>query len=211
MCNAWCKVAGKEIRQAVTKHASCNTPEYKCWTRMKNRCYQKSNPSYSRYGGIGLTVSDEWRNAFLKFLEDMGPMPAPNMSVDRIDNSKGYCKENCRWATPKEQANNRCDNRFIDTPWGKLTVSQAADRSGIPATILSNRLKSKKDRGLFRPVRSQNEKVDSPWGKVTVIEGSKLAGISKKLVWSRLARGVTDPKRLFAKNDLRLHPSPKKK
>jgi hypothetical protein len=103
------------------KHDACYTPEYKTWRRILGRCYNPNNPSYARYGGSGLTVSDEWRASFLQFQKDMGPRPVGgknNYSIERIDNSKGYCKENCKWATAKEQAQNRCTNLTLDTPWG---------------------------------------------------------------------------------------------
>jgi len=79
---------------------------YWLWEGMRKRCNQKSEKSYASYGAKGITVCDEWKS-FWKFLEDMGERPSPIHSLDRIDNSKGYSKENCRWATPKQQHENR--------------------------------------------------------------------------------------------------------
>lgn len=94
-------------RQVPVTGKSGRTPEYVSWQAMKRRCLNKGYRNYKRYGGRGITVCERWRTSFDDFLADMGRKPTPKHQIDRIDNDKGYSPDNCRWATPKENCQNK--------------------------------------------------------------------------------------------------------
>lgn len=81
------------------------------WSAMRKRCLDPSHDNYAHYGGVGVTVCERW-SSFANFLVDMGERPE-GMTLDRIDVDGNYNKENCRWATAKEQANNKRNNRVV--------------------------------------------------------------------------------------------------
>lgn len=98
------------MRKLYEKHRMTKSPEYGIWKSMINRCTLPNAHAYHRYGGRGITVCDRWLNSFTNFYEDMGKRPS-GLTLDRVDNEKGYSPENCKWATKYEQRMNSSQHR----------------------------------------------------------------------------------------------------
>ncbi len=98
----------------MTVHGHCKNSKrsrtYRTWLAMRRRCNDVHHPRYEYYGGRGIRVCWEWDNSFPKFLRDMGRRPS-RCTIDRINVDGDYCKENCKWSTPIQQAGNRQINR----------------------------------------------------------------------------------------------------
>lgn len=136
-----CGCLYKETRKLVSlKHGMVGTPEYKSWKHMMARCYNPNFVKYQNYGGRGIKVCDRWRNNFENFIEDMGLKPSPDHSIDRLDNNGDYCPENCRWATMREQANNRRTNRRVTINGVTKTVAEWSRAHGIDPQRVYSRL-----------------------------------------------------------------------
>lgn len=120
---------------SIYDKALYNTAMYRSWRSMKSRCNNPKVPEYGNYGGRGITVCEKWRT-FAGFLEDMSSTHQEGLSLDRIDNEKGYSKENCRWATRTQQSNNRRTNRQLTLNGITKTLTQWIVESGQkPSTV----------------------------------------------------------------------------
>jgi hypothetical protein len=109
---------------------------------MKRRCYDARAVGYDRYGGQGIAVCDQWRDSFETFLQDMGERPL-GTTLERKKNSLGYDPDNCVWATPKQQARNRCDNHYLTVAGKTLTIMEWSELTGINEQTIHERLRRK--------------------------------------------------------------------
>jgi hypothetical protein len=116
------------------------TPTYVTWVNMMARCHNPKNSRYRQYGGRGIFVCESWQK-FSNFLCDMGERPA-ELTIERIDNDKGYEPSNCKWATRREQQINRRSCRMLE--WnGKLLPMAKWDRLlGFNKDVVRKRLRS---------------------------------------------------------------------
>ena len=106
---------------------------------MKQRCDKEHNPFYERYGGRGISYDPRW-SSFEEFLNDMESSWKKGTSLDRIDNNGNYCKENCRWADPVTQANNRRNRREFQYNGQTMTITEWSKVTGIKKSTLDMRL-----------------------------------------------------------------------
>lgn len=108
-----------------------DTPMYRRWYNIKSRCGNPKNEKWALYGGRGIALCERWQN-YENFIQDMGPPPSPQHTVDRVDVNGPYSPQNCRWATPTEQANNKRTNVRVE---GKTLAEHARELGVTPETI----------------------------------------------------------------------------
>ena len=132
-------------------HGLESSVEYRAWANAIYRCENESAQQWPEYGGRGIKVCSRWRASFEAFLMDMGTKPSPDHSLERIDVNGDYEPGNCRWASPKDQANNRRNTPRI----AGLSPMELSEISGLPYTTIKNRLRRgwSEDRILSQPRR----------------------------------------------------------
>lgn len=124
-------------------HGMKHTRLYETWCGMKKRCYNHNEPCYFRYGGKGITVCDEWKYDFMSFYNwSMENGYSDELTIDRIDNSKGYAPDNCRWITHAEQQRNKTNNVFIEHNGETKTLAEWCRIMGEPYPKIHGRIKS---------------------------------------------------------------------
>jgi hypothetical protein len=121
-------------------HGKSKTREYSIYCGMLARCYNRNKKIYRRYGGRGISVCKRWRHSFNNFLADMGNLPTPNHTLDRINNDGNYKPSNCRWATMAEQCKNRRTSIKITYNGETKILSDWAKLLGFNQTTLKQRI-----------------------------------------------------------------------
>lgn len=156
-CGNFVEVKHKMLNGGHVKSCGCLKHEYQrikspfykikhrallfVWKTMKQRCLTPTNKDYYLYGGRGITVCNEWKNDFFAFnswAESNGY--AKGLMLDRIDNNGNYCPENCRWATPIEQANNKRTNKWITLDNQTKTLKTWCNELNLPYSRTDSRL-----------------------------------------------------------------------
>lgn len=118
------------------KHGRSNTPEYRAWRGIINRCYRKKERNYCDYGGRGISVHKDWINSFQKFFDYVGERPSPKHSIDRINNNGNYEPGNVKWSTIFEQAVNKRKRKNTMSKY--RGVSQSPNKKKWLANIASH-------------------------------------------------------------------------
>ena len=132
------------VKSSTTHGGSVDkTKGYNSYHGMIKRCTNPNNPKYDSYGARGISVCDRWVESFENFMEDMGPRPSINHSVEGRDNDGNYEKSNCYWGTPVIQARNRRSSSILEFEGVKKTVAEWGEIRGIPGSVISKRIKRK--------------------------------------------------------------------
>lgn len=148
------------ISETNTIHGKCNTKLYHIWHGIKNRCYNPNHDNYIRYGARSIQMCDEWVNNFQAFYDwAITHGFEENLTIDRINNYKGYSPDNCRWITPKEQQHNRRDTVFLTYKGETKSLPEWAEIMHINVDALRYRIKAhwSVDKALETPVKSINK------------------------------------------------------
>lgn len=156
-CGVEIEVNGRLIRRRTKKSCGLNGhtwlkgkrrvevrvedhPEYRSWKHMRERCENKNNHKFRDYGGRGIKVCQRWKK-FRSFLEDMGPRPSPNHSIERKNVNGDYTPKNCVWATRREQARNQRRSVFVIWEGKKILLVELMEKLGLDRQRVYGRLK----------------------------------------------------------------------
>lgn len=124
-----------------TKHGQKGTRLYRIWKGMRNRCGNPAIKDYLNYGGRGIEVCKEWQNDFVPFYEwSISHGYQDTLTIDRIDNDKGYSPDNCRWVDWKYQGRNKRNNYLIEFRGETKSLSEWSEITGINRTTIKNRI-----------------------------------------------------------------------
>lgn len=184
-----CK-ANELIAQSRRTHGKSDSQEWKSWRAIRQRCLNANSKDYARYGGKGITLCDRWM-AFENFYEDMGDAPGPEYTVDRIDGTKGYSPDNCRWATPIEQAQNKRSNRVLLFNGELKCVAEWERVLGFPKDLILDRISRGWDveEALTTPPIDCRKLISFNGKTMGIAEWAREIGIGSKTLAYRIRTG----------------------
>lgn len=148
------------FKETAVKHGKSNTRIYSIFGNMKMRCYNENDVNFRNYGGRGIGITSEWLDNFANFYNwSMENGYRDNLTIERIDSNKGYEPSNCRWATMKEQANNRRSNHLVTFNGKTKNIQEWANLLGFEYATLWTRLKRgwSIERTLTTPIRNSRK------------------------------------------------------
>ena len=136
------EINSKNGKLRMTTHGGTKTRLYHIWTSLRRKCYNKKNDHYKWYGARGIKVCDEWMEKYENFRDwALENGYSDKLTIDRIDNNGNYTPSNCRWATMKEQSNNRRSNVYITYKGKTKNLKQWSEYTGIPLTTLCRKIR----------------------------------------------------------------------
>lgn len=181
-----------KVRRVLTKHGMSRSPEYRVWVGMISRCYNPKYNGYKNYGERGIVICEEWRTSFIAFFHDMGPKPSPKLTIERLDNNKGYSPENCIWATRATQRRNTRTNRLIIFNGQTKCLMDWANELGMEYKTLEGRIKKgwPLEKALTTPTEQYSNRYVTYDGRTRpLFQWAKEFGIPGDILSSRLMRG----------------------
>lgn len=185
------------------RHGMRKTRIYRRWASLKTRCLNSNDPSFRYYGGRGVSLCDSWRS-FENFYRDMGDCP-DGMQLDRIDNEKGYSKENCRWVSRAVNANNKRNNRPLTLNGETKNIGQWAKGLGVTHGAVFLRLK-KRDLKTALTAKTVTWEQPTHWrfisafGKTLPLkQWCALTGLKRTTITERIRKGMA-PELALSKN-----------
>jgi hypothetical protein len=123
-------------------HGQANkTSEYTAWLNIRERCHNPNHPSYHTYGAKGIKVCDRWFSSFENFYADMGSKRSAELTIERIDNSKGYEPVNCEWADRKVQSRNTSRNNMVTYKGSEMCLLDACQMANVNRTTIQSRMR----------------------------------------------------------------------
>lgn len=167
LLNGDCKSCGcykyEPFKEMITKHGMTGTRIYSIWNSMRNRCNNPNALRYKDYGGRGIKCCEEWNDfkEFLKWANSNGYKD--DLTLDRIDNNKSYCPDNCRWVTMEQQQYNKRTTHYLTYNGETKSMAEWAKEKNMCFQTLAARINNYNwtvEQALETPVKPSNEGVN---------------------------------------------------